>query len=225
MKFGRKKRAETATWVLVAGVVVTGAVAAYAISRLWRSQPVTTRRERRALEKRIVQALLVDPNTQSLSIDVAGVGSGVVELSGNVETDQDARRVVDRVNTVPGVHAVVNRLEIRTLETKLSRNRQKQSGDGTRWYGGSVGIGKRRQSYMTDPPRRDDHADLLSRALQPNRDDTLTEVEESEGTGVRIGLSNASALTTDVAPPSPNRAVDEPEPPPAIAPHDRAQRE
>ena len=225
MKFGRKKRSETATWVLISGVVVTGALAAYAISRLWRSQPVTTRRERRALEKRIVKALLVDPTTQTLSIDVAGVGSGVIELSGNVETEQEARRVVERVNAVPGVHAVVNRIEIRALETKLSRNRQKQSGEGTRWYGGSVGIGKRRQSYMTDPPRRDDHADLLARALQPNRDDTLTDVEEAEGTGVRIGISNASAMTTDVAPSSPNSAADAPGRPPAIAPHERAQSE
>jgi hypothetical protein len=175
------------------------------------------------LEKRILQALLVDPATRTQSIDIAAVGSGVVELSGIVETEQDARNVVARVDVVPGVHAVVNRIEIRAVETKLSRNRQRHGGEGARWYGGSVGIGRRRQSFITDPPRRDDHVDLLTRSMQPNLDDTLTDVEESQGTGVRIGISNASAMTTDVAPSSPDHELDEPGVPPAVAPHERAQ--
>lgn len=223
MRFNRNKRSEAAMWVLVGGAVLTAAAAAFAVSRILRSEKVSSRRERRGLEKRIVQALLVDPNTCSQAIDVATVGSGIVELSGMVETEQDARHVLARVDAVPGVHSVVNRLEIRALEKKLARNRQRQT-DGARWYGGSVGIGRRRQSFMTDPPRRDDHVDLLARALQPNRDDTLTDVEEMEATGVRIGVSKAGgSFTTDVAPPSPDQTTDAPGAPQPVVPHDKAQ--
>ena len=224
MRFVRRnKRSETAVWVLAAGVILTAAAAAFAISRILRTESLASRRNRRGLEKRVLQALLVDPATRSQAIDISTVGSGVVELSGVVETEQDAKHVLERVDAVPGVHAVVNRLEIRAVETKLARNRQRHT-DGVRWYGGTVGIGRRRQSFITDPPRRDDHAELLSRALQPNLDDTLTDVEESEGTGVRIGVSQAGgAFTTDVPPASPDHAIDEPGAPPAIAPHDKAQ--
>lgn len=226
MQFRRKKRSETAVWVVAAGVVLTGAAAAYAISRILRAEPIKRRRERRGLEKRVVKALMLDPAARSQSIDVVAIGSGVIELSGNVESEDVARQVVARVDTVPGVHAVVNRLEIRELEARLSRNRERhKAGEGTRWYGGSVGIGRRRQSYLTDPPRRDDHTDLLARSMQPNRDEALTVVEEAEGTGVRIGLSKAGSLTTDVAPPSPDQETDLPEPPPVVAPHDAAQRQ
>jgi hypothetical protein len=77
-------------------------------------------------------------------------------------------------------------------------------------------MGRRRQSFTTDPARPDDHASRLERALQPNRDDTLTGVEEEEGTGIRIGVSRSGAFTTDVAASSPDSRSDEPGPPPSI---------
>ena len=57
--------------------------------------------------------------------------------------------------------------------------------------------------WSLDPPRRDDHADLKMKALQPNRDDVLSEVEEMEGNGVEIGISRAGPFTTDVPPGKP----------------------
>jgi hypothetical protein len=225
MRLKRRKRSETPKWALVAGAALTGAVALYGIARLMRSSPVRDRLDLRALEKRVVQALLRDEATRSQGIDISAVGSGVVEVSGAVATPAEARYIVDLIDGVPGVHAVLNRLEIRSVESKLKTNRSKNDGETPRWYGGSVGIGKRRQSFATDPGRRDDRADLLSKSLQPNRDDVLTDVEEMEGTGVRIGLTNSTALNTHVQPHSPDPSSDEPGPPPEVAPHEMAQRE
>lgn len=214
MKFRRGRKPETAIWVLVAGVVLTGA-AAFAVSRLLRAPSIVRRRDLRALEKRVVHALRQDSVAGGQAIDVAALGSGAVELSGMVYTHEDARRVVALVDGVEGVRAVLNRLEIRSVESRLNENRSRpRTAAATRWYGGTVGIGRRRQSYTTDPARPDDHVTLLSRALEPNRDDTLKDVEEQEGTGVRIGVSRAGSLTTDIAPPSPERSTDAPGPPP-----------
>lgn len=224
MRFKRRKRSETSKWALAAGVALTG-VAIYGLTRLVRSTPVRDRLDLRALEKRVVQALLRDEATKSQGIDIAAVGAGVVEVSGAVATQQDARYIVELIDGVPGVHAVLNRLEIRSLESKLKTNRVKNEGETPRWYGGSVGIGKRRQSYATDPARRDDHAALLAKSLRPNRDDVLADVEEMEGTGVRIGLTNSTAVNTHVQPASPDPASDEPGAPPEVAPHEMAQRE
>jgi hypothetical protein len=225
MTLKRRKRSQTATWVLAAGVVLTGAAAVYAITRLFKSGPVARRRDMYALEKRVVQALLNDELARGESIDISAAGRGVVELSGAVTTESVARHVVDVVNGVAGVHAVVNRLEIRTVESRLDRNRKRSGSDATRWYGGSVGMGRRRQAASTDPDRRDDHVVLKSRALQPNRDDTLAEVEDAEGTGASIGVSRAGPFNTHTASHSPDPADEVPPPPPAVAPHEMAQRE
>jgi hypothetical protein len=158
----------------------------------------------RSLESRVIRALREHPEARSQSVDVAAVGAGVIELSGFVDNEQLAHEVVELVDRIPGVHAVFNRMDVRSVEARLQRNRGKSgSSSGTRWYGGSVGIGRRRQSPATDPQRRDDHAALLVKSLKPNRDDVLSEVEEMEGTGVEIGISRAGPLTTDVPPRKP----------------------
>jgi hypothetical protein len=215
MRFKRKKRSETANWVLVAGVALTGAAAVYALSRLLKSGPVSGRLEKRGLEKNVIQALLNDEIARTQGIDIAAVGTGVIEVSGNVNSQSDARHVVSVIDAVPGVHAVLNRLEIPSVETRLQRNSKKNAGESPRWYGGSVGIGKRRQGMDTEPHQRDDSIALRSRALQPNRDDVLTDVEESEGTGIRIGTTNSNNFDTHVSPRSPDRSSDMPGPPPA----------
>ena len=216
MKF-RRGKSEAALWVLIAGAALTGAAAAFAVSRLLKVPSIARRRELRSLEKRIVHTLRADPIAGSQAIDIAALGAGTVELSGIVETHKEARHAVDIVDQVPGVRAVLNRLDIRSDESRLKGNQYRRGdSNGTRWYGGHVGMGRRRQSFTTDPARPDDHAELLERALQPNRDDTLTGVEEEEGTGVRIGVSRSGSFTTDVAPSSPDRRSDEPGPPPSV---------
>ena len=204
MRLKRRKRNETALWILgvAAGVVVTAGVFA-AISRS-RQGRTALRREMRALEKRVIRALRARPSTREQSIDVEALGAGVVELSGYVDNEELAREVVELVDRVDGVHAVFNRLDVRSVEMRLRKNRTRTAGrEATRWYGGSVGIGRRRQNPATDPQRRDDHTDLKVKALQPNREEVLSEVEEMEGNGVEIGISRAGPFTTDVPPGKP----------------------
>lgn len=203
MRLKRRKRNETALWILgmAAGVLFTAGIFAL-ISRGRRGRNAL-RREMRVLEKRVIRALRSQPGTREQAVDVEALGAGVVELSGYVDTEQMAREVVELVDRVPGVHAVFNRLDVRSVEMRLRKNRTRGSGAGTRWYGGGVGIGRRRQNPATDPQRRDDHADLKLKALQPNRDDVLSEVEEMEGSGVEIGITRAGPFTTDVPPAKP----------------------
>lgn len=204
MRLKRRKRNQTALWVLGVGVglaVAAGILATIQVSRRGR---MALRREMRALEKRVIRALRGSRSARDQAIDVEAVGAGVIELSGSVDNEELAREVVELVDGVPGVHAVFNRMDVRSVEARLQSNRSRSSGrEGTRWYGGSVGIGRRRQNPATDPPRRDDHADLKMKALQPNRDDVLSEVEEMEGNGVEIGISRAGPFTTDVPPGKP----------------------
>lgn len=216
MRFKRKKRSEPSAWLIGAGVVLTGAVTAYAISRLMKAGPVARRRDMHQLEKRVLQALLEDEVATNQGIDIGAIGSGIIELSGVVSTQDDARHVIGLVDRVPGVRAVVNRMQVEEQESRLKRNRGRNSASGTRWYGGNVGTGRRRQGMENEPPRRDDHRALLARSLRPNRDDTLTDVEETENNGVRIGVSRAGPFTTDVPPRSPDERSDRPGPPPPV---------
>lgn len=216
MRFKRRKRPDRTRVLLVAGAAVAGVAAIYGISRLLRSGPVSSHLDRRRLEQNVVKALLNDDVAKTQGIDIASVGPGIIEVSGTVRSQQDARHVVELIDGVAGVHAVVNRLDIPSLDSRLERNRKRNEGERARWYGGSVGIGKRRQGFETEPNRPDDSIEIRSRALQPNRDDVLTDVEESEGTGVRIGMTNSSAFSTHVAPRSPNSATDAPPEPSSV---------
>jgi len=165
-----------------------------------------------------------EQSTGSHAVDIAVVGSGVVELSGTVETHADAQHIIHLVDAVPGVHAVINRLDVAEIESKLQRNRARPRSDAVRWYGNNVGMGRRRQSPSTDPQQRDDHAAILEHALQPNLDDTLTEIE-ADGNHATIGVSRSSGFATTVAPHSPDLSEDLPGRPPEIAPHHKAQPE
>ena len=200
----RRKRKEAALWILGLGAGVAVAAGIFALLERSRRGQTILRREMRGLERRVIRALRQHSTTRGQAIDVEAVGAGVIELSGYVDDEQLAHQVVQLVDDIPGVHAVFNRLDVRSVESRLQQNRSKQSDrGGTRWYGGSVGIGRRRQNPATDPARRDDHTALKIKALQPNREDVLDEVEEMEGNGVEIGISRAGPLTTDVPPRKP----------------------
>lgn len=204
MRIRRRKRNNTALWIIGVGAGLAITAGVVAALRTTRRGQHALRRDMRSLESRVIRALRQHPEARSQSIDVAAVGAGVIELSGFVDNEQLAHEVVELADRIPGVHAVFNRMDVRSVEARLQKNRGKSGGNsGTRWYGGSVGIGRRRQSPATDPQRRDDHAALLAKSLKPNRDDVLSEVEEMEGTGVEIGISRAGPLTTDVPPRKP----------------------
>lgn len=204
MRLKRRKRKDTALWILGVGAGVAVAAGIFAAVQLGRSGRVALNREMRKLEKRVIRALRGNQATRDQAIDVQAVGAGVIELTGHVDTEDLSREVVALVDRIPGVHAVFNRLDVRAVEARLQQNRSRRSSStGTRWYGGSVGLGRRRQNPATDPQRRDDHTELKIKALQPNRDEVLSEVEEMEGNGVEIGISRAGPFTTDVPPGKP----------------------
>jgi hypothetical protein len=204
MRLKRRERNRTALWVLGVGAGLAVAAGIIATIQVNRQGRLALRRELRGLEKRVIRALRARRSTRDQAVDIEAVGAGVVELSGFVDTEELAREVVELVDSVPGVHAVFNRMDVRSVEARLRESRTRsRGGEGTRWYGGNVGIGRRRQSPATDPARRDDHTDLKLKSLQPNREDVLSEVEEMEGTGVEIGISRAGPFTTDVAPGKP----------------------
>ena len=203
MRRKRQKRQAAVWWMVGAATGVLVAAGVLVALRAGRRGRVALQRDMRSLEKKVIRALREHRDAREQPIDVQALGAGVIELSGYVDTPQLAREVVALVDAVPGVHAVFNRLEIRSEEMRLEQNRRRGSGSGTRWYGGSVGIGRRRQNPATDPPRRDDAPDLKIKALSPNRDEVLSEVEEMEGTGVEIGISRPGPLKTDVPPGKP----------------------
>jgi hypothetical protein len=204
MRVKRRKRNETALWILGVGAGVVVAAGVLAFIQLNKQGRAALSRELRALEKRVIRGLRATRSTRDQAIDVEAVGAGVIELSGYVDTEELAHEVIALVDSIPGVHAVFNRMNVRAVEARLQQNRTRSTERaGTRWYGGSVGIGRRRQNPGTDPQRRDDHADMKMKSLLPNRDDVLSEVEEMEGTGIEIGISRAGPFTTDVPPAKP----------------------
>ena len=102
MRLKRRKRNETALWILgvAAGVLVTAGILA-AISRGRRGRNAL-RREMRILEKRVIRALRSKPSTREQAVDVEALGAGVVELSGYVDTEELAREVVELVDRAQG---------------------------------------------------------------------------------------------------------------------------
>jgi hypothetical protein len=179
--FKRKKETGAALWLLAAGVLAGFATATILGIRARRGRfqgPPTGRLA--DLEKAVIKALRADPILRSRAIDVAAVAPGIVELSGLVESEEEAHHAVDVVQGVLLVRTVLNRMSLGELERRLRRQRGagRAEGAGSRWYGMGVGMGRRRQARTTDPDRRDDRADMVEDALTPRRDDAVNEVTD-----------------------------------------------
>jgi hypothetical protein len=67
----------------------------------------------RQLEERVLAVMRDDPVLRTRNIEIAVVGDGVVELSGNVQTIEEVSRAAAEVRGTPGVSMVLNRLEVR----------------------------------------------------------------------------------------------------------------
>lgn len=135
------------------------------------------------LEQDAVTALSDDERIGHRGIDVAAVGQGIIELTGDVENIEEAHHAVDIAQGVEGVHTVINRLTLIEPERHFAETRQRFfAGDAalseTHWEGMNVGMGRRRQSEDTDPARPDDHVQAVSRALEPDAPDSYTEPAE-----------------------------------------------
>lgn len=113
------------------------------------------------LEERVLEAFNNDPVLAERAIDIGAIGSGLIELSGWVDSDDEAEHAMTLARGVPGVETVVNRLMIDDEEQQLDENiRRFENGDpalsDARWEGQQVGTGRRRQGTSDEMDR---HAD------------------------------------------------------------------
>ena len=113
------------------------------------------------LEERVLEAFNNDPILAERAIDIGAMGSGVIELAGWVDNDEEAEHAMTLARGVPGVDTVVNRLLIDEEEQQVQDNiRRFKDGDPAlreaRWEGQQVGTGKRRQGRSDEIDRHSD---------------------------------------------------------------------
>lgn len=178
-----ESRWEHTGWRVGAGIAVGFAAVA---TGLWLSRSgrnlvreVWQGRRRTRLEDRALDRLWSDSTLSRRPLDVTEVGAGVLELSGAVANEDEAHRAVAMVSSVEDVHAVVNRLTVQSVESRIARLRRRYAGGDaalheSHWYGVEVGTGRRRQSAETDPGRRDDRVPMVSRDLDVQRAERLS---------------------------------------------------
>jgi hypothetical protein len=107
----------------------------------------------------------------------------VIELAGWVEDDDESRHAVTIARGVPGVDTVVNRIAIGDEERRFEEAAKRvREGDPslteTRWEGGNVGTGRRRQGTSDEPDRHasprvplEDHWQSADDAIRNSADD------------------------------------------------------
>jgi len=128
-----------------------------------------------ALEERVLEAFRNDPTLSERAIDIGAVEVGIIELTGWVNSDEEAHQAVVIARGVPGVDTVVNRLTIRTEEDLLDDAAQRyEDGDATlterHWEGQQLGTGRRRQGNSTEIDRHADPRNKLEdRSLKEDR--------------------------------------------------------
>lgn len=115
-----------------------------------------------ALEDEVLGAFLADQNTSRHGIEIGAISRGIVELSGSVATEDDADYAVRLAGRVPGVHSVINRLDIEAMPRRVSM----RAGHDLQREGSRIGMGSRRQGRETDPDRPDDSQTILGGALE-----------------------------------------------------------
>jgi len=121
------------------------------------------------LENTVLDRFLEDEVLGERGVDIGAISLGIIELSGSVETEDEAVRAVSLASRISGVRTVVNRLEVEDL----IRNQRQRDLDGddprsTSFFqqdGRVGGMGRRRQSLDTDPDRPDDSQQRKERAL------------------------------------------------------------
>jgi hypothetical protein len=162
------------------------------------------------LEQRVLEAFNNDPVLSERAVDIGSVGEGIIELSGWVNTDDEAHHAVTLARGVPGVDTVVNRLSVGDRERQLEENaRRLADGDpaltDARWEGQGVGTGRRRQGTSQEADR---HADprvgledrwLSEREAIKNAADDIDGIaERRRKTGRTERSGNSTAAPTSV---------------------------
>jgi osmotically-inducible protein OsmY len=126
-------------------------------------------RELTRLEDAVLDAFLRDDVLAERAIDVGAISRGIIELSGTVDTADEATRAVRMAQGVSGVETVIDRMEVESDLTRMpARGNPAQGGmmSGTEYSGGTSGMGRRRQGSDTDPDQRDDSQAIREGSLE-----------------------------------------------------------
>ena len=115
------------------------------------------------LEDRVLEAFRNDPILSERAVDIGSLGAGIIELTGWVESEEEAQHAVTLARGVPGVETVVNRIAVGAREERLDdAARRVEEGDPAlteaQWEGNHVGTGRRRQGTSDEPDRHADPA-------------------------------------------------------------------
>lgn len=127
------------------------------------------------LEERVLEAYRNDPILSERAIDIGAVEDGIIELTGWVNSEEEAHQAVVIARGVLGVATVVNRLGIRTDENLFGdAAHHYQDGDPPfterHWEGQQVGTGRRRQGNSTEIDRHADPRNVLEdRSLKEDK--------------------------------------------------------
>jgi hypothetical protein len=163
-----------------------------------------------ALEERVLEAFKNDPTLSERAIDIGALEDGIIELTGSVNSEEEAHQAVVVARGVPGVATVVNRLTIRTDED-LFEDAAHHYEDGDppfterHWDGQQVGTGRRRQGNSEEIDRHaDPRTELEDRSLSEDKAFLAAADEIPEAAARRKSTKKARGGRTDGSPVAPS---------------------
>lgn len=127
------------------------------------------------LEERVLEAFRNDPILSERAVDIGAVEDEIIELTGWVNSEDEAHQAVVIARGVPGVETVVNRLTIRSEEDRFDEAAHHyEDGDPPfterHWEGQQVGTGRRRQGNSAEIDRHADPRNVLEdRSLKEDK--------------------------------------------------------
>ena len=163
-----------------------------------------------ALEERVLEAFKNDPTLSERAIDIGALEDGIIELTGSVNSEEEAHQAVVVAKGVPGVATVVNRLTIRTDEDLFDdAAHHYEDGDPPfterHWDGQQVGTGRRRQGNSEEIDRHaDPRTELEDRSLSEDKAFLAAADEIPEAAARRKSTKKARGGRTDGSPVAPS---------------------
>lgn len=142
------------------------------------------------IETRVLEAFRNDPILSERAVDIGAIGDETIELTGWVNTEDEAEHAVTVAGGVPGVETVVNRLSVGEEEEMIEENAERHAnGDPAltegRWEGQRVGTGRRRQGTSAEPDRHADPKPGLEERWLDEKRALETAAEDTEGLAER----------------------------------------
>jgi Predicted periplasmic or secreted lipoprotein len=162
------------------------------------------------LEERVLEAYKNDPTLSERAIDIGAVEDGIIELTGWVNSEEEAHQAVVVARGVLGVATVVNRLAIRTDEDLFDdAAHHYEDGDPPfterHWDGQAVGTGRRRQGNSEEIDRHADPKNKLEdRSLSEDKAFMSAADDIPEATARQKSTKRARGGRTDGSPVAPS---------------------